>query len=239
MNLVAYLRHSKKDKNGQSLSFDYQLQQIKRFISSQEGWRLVKVFQDDGFSGALPVEKRPGLKALQEYCQAHRVHKIIVFKLDRLFREARLALNFAWELGEKDIGLVATQEIIDTSTPWGWFSRHMLLGVAELERRIISDRTVAALNVKRERLEHLGPVPFGFIRENGKLVPEATEQKQLDRMRKLRRKGLTYLQIAGKLNELGIPTHQRAKQWYGSTVNRVLHQSHLKQFLNQDKRRRH
>lgn len=169
MDLVAYLRHSKRDKNGQSLSFEYQFQQIKRFISSQEGWRLVRIFKDDGYSGALPVEKRPGLKALQEYCKNHRVKKVIVFKLDRLFREARLALNFAWELGEQEIGLVAAQEIIDTSTPWGKFSRYMQIGVAELERDIISTRTIAALNVKKERLEHLGHVPFGFTRKLTKL----------------------------------------------------------------------
>lgn len=236
MNLVAYLRHSKRDKNGQSLSFEYQLQQIKRFISSQEGWRLVRIFKDDGYSGALPVEKRPGLKALQEYCKNHRVKKVIVFKLDRLFREARLALNFAWELGEQEIGLVATQEIIDTSTPWGKFSRYMQIGVAELERDIISTRTIAALNVKKERLEHLGHVPFGFTRKKGKLIPEPIEQGHLERMRKLRSQGLSYEKVAEKMNKLGIPTHQRAKQWYGSTVNKVLHQRPLKQFLNQEKR---
>jgi len=236
MNLVAYLRHSKRDKNGQSLSFEYQLQQIKRFISSQEGWRLVRIFKDDGYSGALPVEKRPGLKALQEYCKNHRVKKVIVFKLDRLFREARLALNFAWELGEQEIGLVATQEIIDTSTPWGKFSRYMQIGVAELERDIISTRTIAALNVKKERLEHLGHVPFGFTRKKGKLIPEPIEQGHLERMRKLRSQGLSYEKVAEKMNKLGIPTHQRAKQWYGSTVNKVLHQRSLKQFLNQEKR---
>lgn len=73
-------------------------------------------------------------------------------------------------------------------------------------------------------------MPFGFTEENGKLIPEATEQRQLERMRKWRRQGLSYVQVAARMNELDIPMHQNAKKWYGSTVNRVLHQKHLEQF---------
>lgn len=55
------------------------------------------VYKDEGFSGSLPVEERPGIKAMLEAAKRHEFDIIITYRLDRMFRKTRLLLEMVEE----------------------------------------------------------------------------------------------------------------------------------------------
>ena len=55
-------------------------------------------YADDGVTGTAPLEKRPAGIRLLEDARRHKFDQLLVFKLDRLGREARHILNAVAEL---------------------------------------------------------------------------------------------------------------------------------------------
>jgi DNA invertase Pin-like site-specific DNA recombinase len=77
--------------------------------------------------------------------------KFVVYKLDRLARSTKRLIEIADELKERKIEFVSIQDNIDTSSPAGKAMFGMLSVLAEFERDIIRERTLAGLKAARAR----------------------------------------------------------------------------------------
>lgn len=71
--------------------------------------------------------------------------QLIVWKLDRLGRRTSELMALQETLERRDISLISLTEKLDTSSPIGKFAFHILCCVAEMERNVISERTIAGL----------------------------------------------------------------------------------------------
>lgn len=71
--------------------------------------------------------------------------QLVVWKLDRLGRITCELMKLQEYLQSKNIGLISLTENLDTSTPIGKFAFQLLCSLAEMERNVISERTVAGL----------------------------------------------------------------------------------------------
>lgn len=77
---------------------------------------------------------------------------LAVWNLDRLRRDLQDLLTFVDELGKQGISFVSlTQEWANTTSPMGTFLFQVFGGLAELERKRISERTKAGLAAARPR----------------------------------------------------------------------------------------
>lgn len=77
---------------------------------------------------------------------------IYVWKLDRLGRSLRQVLNTFWELDNKGAKVkVLTEAWFDTTGPMGVFTLQIMGAFAELEKALISQRTVAGLAAAKAR----------------------------------------------------------------------------------------
>ncbi len=76
---------------------------------------------------------------------------IVIWKLDRLGRSLKELIETVGTLGERGIELRSLKENIDTSTPTGKLMFHIVAAMAEFERDIISERTLAGLEAARAR----------------------------------------------------------------------------------------
>ena len=101
----------------------------------------------------------------------------------------------------------------------------LLAVLAEFERDQISERTKSAMAYKKANGEKVGPTPFGFDQVDGKLIPNEAELNVVKKMRMLRAKRLSYQRIADDLNENGIPTKNKGKQWFKAGVSYILKNS--------------
>lgn len=84
---------------------------------------------------------------------------LVVWKLDRLGRSLRDLLDVAETLRERGIALRSLTEHIDTSTAAGKMLYAVLGAVAQFERDVLRERTVAGIRAAQARGERVGRPP--------------------------------------------------------------------------------
>lgn len=93
--------------------------------------------------------ERPQLMAAIDY--ARTGDTLVVWRLDRLARSLKQLIETVEMLEAKGIGFRSLSENIDTTTSGGRLIFHIFGALAEFERSIIRDRTVAGLDAARAR----------------------------------------------------------------------------------------
>lgn len=132
--IIGYARVSTVDQ-----SLDMQLDSLQEY-------RCDEIFQEK-ISGAK--DDRPEL--MQALRMARAGDTFVVYKLDRLARSTKRLIEIADILREKEVEFVSIQDKIDTGTAAGKAMFGMLSVLAEFERDIIRERTMAGLKAARAR----------------------------------------------------------------------------------------
>ncbi len=101
----------------------------------------------DTASGA--VTDRPELANLMDALRPGDT--LVVWRLDRLGRSLPHLIETVRGLAERGIGFRSLQESIDTTTPGGRLVFHIFGSLAEFERDLIRERTMAGLAAARRR----------------------------------------------------------------------------------------
>jgi DNA invertase Pin-like site-specific DNA recombinase len=94
-------------------------------------------------------DDRPQLAAVLE--QLLPGDTLVVWRLDRLGRSLRHLIDTVTALDERGVGFRSLQESIDTTTSGGRLVFHLFGALAEFERDLIRDRTIAGLEAARQR----------------------------------------------------------------------------------------
>jgi DNA invertase Pin-like site-specific DNA recombinase len=147
MRAAIYARVSTQDQTP-----DNQLLPLRAFVAAR-GWTVAE-YVDHGISGAK--ESRPALDAMLKAARRRQVDVIVVTKLDRLARSVHHLLSVSRELEALGVGLVVTEQALDTTTPSGRLLFHVLASVAEFERDLIRDRVIAGMQRAKAQGRHLG-----------------------------------------------------------------------------------
>lgn len=92
---------------------------------------------------------RPGLIDALGYVREGDT--LVVWRLDRLGRSLKDLVDQVEGLREKGVGFRSLTEGIDTTTPGGKLVFHIFASLAEFERALIRDRTLAGLQSARAR----------------------------------------------------------------------------------------
>lgn len=217
---VAYVRVSTARQGKSGLGLEAQREAIERF-ARDEGFELVSWFSETetGKGSEDVLTKRPELgKALntakQEDCP------VIVAKLDRLSRDVAFVAGL---MAQKVPFIVA--ELGKDADP---FMLHIWAAMAEKERRMIGERTKAALAAAKARGVALGGYRGGPLPDNRKGT-QAIQDKAAafrDRVRpcivEMHQKGMTLREIATELERLGVRTARGRSVWTAAAVSRVL-----------------
>ena len=105
-----------------------------------------KIFEDKA-SGAKA--DRPGLTAAIEFARSGDL--LVIWRLDRLGRSLKDLIQLAERLEGSGIGLRSLIDAIDTSSSGGRLVFHLFGALAEFERQLIRERTMAGLVAARAR----------------------------------------------------------------------------------------
>lgn len=105
-----------------------------------------KIFHDK-ISGAK--SDRPGLQEALDFLREG--DSLVVWRLDRLGRSLKHLLETVSLLEGRGIGFRSLQESIDTTTSGGRLIFHIFGALAEFERNLIRERTLAGLRAARAR----------------------------------------------------------------------------------------
>jgi DNA invertase Pin-like site-specific DNA recombinase len=134
MTTVGYARVSAADQNA-----DAQLDALRAAGCE-------RIFTDR-VSGKLG--HRPQLDAMLDHIRSGDV--VTITKLDRLGRSVVNLVQLVAELDHRDVDLRVLHQGIDTTTPAGKVTFHVMAAIAEFERALISERTVEGLVAARAR----------------------------------------------------------------------------------------
>lgn len=106
-----------------------------------------KIFTDNGVSGTLAS------RAEWDKCRAYLRpgDTLVTVKLDRIGRSMKNLLEVVTGFQINGIDLVALDQNIDTTTPGGKLTFHILAAIAEFERDLIRERTMDGLAAARAR----------------------------------------------------------------------------------------
>ena len=190
---------------------------LSRRLSSEPGLSVFQHYEDDGVSGTIPLQERPGGCALVRDARARRFSQIWVVRADRLGRDAFELLRI-WRVFESiGISLRATDENIDD--PF-YFDIHAV--IAANERRKFLERSAEGMNRAAKEGRYTGGiVPLGYSvsgdRGFRRLVPDDSPMwaglSSADVVRRiydhLAVDGWSCVRIATEFNSLGVPTSYR------------------------------
>ena len=223
---IGYLRVSTSEQGRSGLGLEAQMETIKRF-AAQEDFDVLS-FEIEVSSGKLGVDGRPILRAALS--KAKKLNApVIVAKLDRLSRDVAMIS-----------GLMASRVpfiVCSLGADVDPFQLHIYAALAQQERKMISERTKAALAAKKARDPSWHPgaakTPEGCAGQHrGKLMGAATTRQAADEfaartapmLRQFHENGLSFRKIAAQMNELGVKT-SCGGAWFDSTVRNVLARS--------------
>ena len=125
-------------------------------VAERSGWKVVKIYEDAGISGAKGRDQRHGLNAMMKAVNAKEFDMVASWSVDRLGRSLTDLLSILQGLHEKGVGLFLHQQGLDTTTTAGKAMFQMLGVFAEFERGIIRERVNAGLARARANGTKLG-----------------------------------------------------------------------------------
>ena len=229
MNIIGYTRVSTAEQADEGVSLDAQAAKIRDWCA-RAGHGEPSLESDQGLSGKR-ADNRPALqRALDAVCRGRGI--LVVYSLSRLCRSTRDAMDIAERLKRAGAHLVSITEAIDTTTAMGEFFFTVMAALAQLERRLIGERTKEALHHKRRNGQKLGglspfgyrPVDRGIRTPDGRIVidlePVPAEQAVIELIRELRDDGETYRLIADRLNSSATPTRTGAP-WSAKVIRDI------------------
>ena len=128
-----------------------------REIATRMGWSILKVYRDEGVSGA---KSRAEFNALWEDATRRRFDMVMAWSVDRLGRSLQDLVAFLSELHALRIDLYLHQQGVDTSTPAGKALFQMMGVFAEFERAMICERVKSGLERAKAQGKILGRPPI-------------------------------------------------------------------------------
>jgi site-specific DNA recombinase len=110
---------SEEQKQRQTITTQHE--QIERYSLKHE-IAVADYYADDGISGTIPIDQRPEGRRLIADARAGRIkRKLLVYKLDRLGRDALVTLSAIDALDQCGVEIVSITQNLDLKTPHGKF----------------------------------------------------------------------------------------------------------------------
>ena len=107
--------------------------------------------------------QRPALRALLDDVRRGKIDVVVAHRFDRISRSLFDLCDFVALLDVQRVQLVSVTQAVDTGTPWGRLSLHLLTGFAEFERQLIGERTRDKLAATRRSGRWQGQgTPLGY-----------------------------------------------------------------------------
>ncbi len=211
---ISYLRVSTKRQGESGLGLEAQRSAVEGYLNGGN-WQLVKEFVE--VESGKHDHNRPALHKALEACKAYGA-TLVIAKLDRLSRDAHFLLG----LQKAGVKFVAADMPEANEMVVG-----ILAMVAQAERRMISERTKAALQAAKRRGVKLGnptgkpPRATAASRARGSAVNAAQAQAFAERLRPVLGElaELSANAAAAELDRRGFATARGGKWTARSVIN--------------------
>lgn len=215
----SYLRTSGKGQVGND-GFPRQRDAVNRYAKANR-LEIVQEFTDEAVSGTTDAIDRPGLTDLFVALKANGVRTVIVENATRLARDLMISEILLAEFRKLGVRVISADGGIDLTLgnddPSGKLIRQILGAVAEWEKcALVQKLRASRLRIRRAGGRCEGKKAYGYNPEEARVVATIMEH---------RASGLSYVAIAGQLNDGGVKSRSGGT-WHPTQVQRVIVRSH-------------
>jgi DNA invertase Pin-like site-specific DNA recombinase len=207
VKIIAYIRVSTHEQADSRAGLDAQRTAILREAKRRD-WHEADIewIEDAGFSAK--TLKRPGLSAALDSLRLKEANVLAVAKMDRLSRSLLDFAGIMQRAQRESWTLLALDSPADLTTPTGEAMAGVLAVFAQLERRLIGQRTKDALAERRAAGVVLGR-------------PRTLAGNVVARIVREHKAGAAYAAIARQLTADGVATAHGGK-WTATTVRKIV-----------------
>ena len=163
---------------------DLQENELKEY-AERRGWTVYRVYKDHGESGAK--RSRPALDEMLADCRRRRFEVIAIWKLDRLARSLAQLIYIVELCKTVGVQFLSLTDSVDTTSPAGMLVFHVFGAIAQFERELIRERTMAGVREARRKGKRIGRPAVAVTQEQVESIRKERTEKKLS-IRKLARK---------------------------------------------------
>ncbi len=208
---VAYYRVSTAQQGRSGLGLDAQRESVLAYLDGGR-WELLREFTEvETGKGSNALDRRPVLKEAIEFAKKHKA-KLLIAKLDRLSRN----LHFIASLMESKVQFVAA-DMPDANE----LTLHIMAALAQYERKMISDRTKAALARAKANGKKLGNPNLKPDNEKRRKQAQEFAERLGQTLQAFKEQGMSQRAIVAELNKVGVQA-PRGGNWSLIQLQRVL-----------------
>ena len=216
-NAVIYARYSSYSQTEQSI--EGQLHDAYAF-AEKNGYRIIQEYIDRALTGTS--DNRPAFQRMIKDAAKKTFQYVIVWKQDRFARNRYDSAIYKRELKKHGVKVLSVMENI-TDSPEGIILEGLLEAMAEYYSANLGE------NIKRGRHESVrkglfpgGPVPFGFMVQDKRLVPDPRTAPVVKEIFERYAATGKIKPIVDSINERGIRTI-RGDKFQLSSIQHILH----------------
>lgn len=199
LRVAAYARVSTSSED-QLNSFAAQSKYYTTLISSNENWKMVDLYADEGITGTS-AEKRGDFQRLMADCRRGLVDRVLVKSISRFARNTKECLEAIRELKSLGISVCFEKEHIDTATLSGEMITTIFASIAQGESESTSRNMRLGIKMRMMNGEfNTCFAPYGYRLENHKLTIIPEEASVVQRIFSEYLNGKTSRTIARELN---------------------------------------
>lgn len=206
---LLYARVSTQLQVNDGVSLDVQERQLRQ-AAELAGYTEFELVREEGRSGKS-ITGRPALTAALKRLDTGTASALFVTRIDRLARSTKDFLGIIDRANANKWRLVMLDLNLDTVSYQGRFVVTIMSALAEMERGIIAERQKDVHKDRRAR-----GIKWGV--DMGPKNKTSDEIKNL--IKKEKNSGLSFHEIARRLNNNGVPT-QNGGKWYATTVKNI------------------
>lgn len=217
MNCVIYTRFSPRPDAKDSRSCEWQAAECEQYAHRRK-WNVVATLNDPDRSGADCYRETlwAAIKRLK------KGETLLVWKWDRLARDLLLSLQIERAVEKRGATVTAIEGDVPGNSPHAAFTRQIMMAVAELERKMISERTSAAMRAHQKAGRRMSSkIPYGYMADPNdihRVVENPEEQPTLNEIWERHKKGESNNAIAHAID----PAKSRKGRWHTEVVRRII-----------------
>lgn len=210
-------------QSDQRHSYEAQTAYFRRLFANSAAEELVDIYADFGISGTKAAI-RPEFNRMLDDCRTGRIERIYTKSISRFARNTKDCLVTLRELKRLGVSVCFEKEEIDTSRISDEIMITILEGLAQEESGSISKNI--RWSIKRRMADGtlgIARVPYGYKKENGKLIVNEAAAAVVRRVFSLYLSGNGARRIAVIFNKEGLPS-PTGKMWNNVTILKILRQ---------------